>query len=129
MRKLAVVAAVGVMAIMGCSSGETERTPQGFVRGDAKVLSVAHPKDWQRGPESDIALSMQAPEQTAFLSVLSDVARGGDSARLETTIEIGPMMNAKDYGPGGGRHRQLDQGALTVGQRPRSPVGRRGRSG
>ena len=100
-QRLTITAAAGALAVAaaaaGCSSGGSGKTPDGFVRGDAKVLSVAYPKDWQRGPETDIALSMQAPGQTAFLSVIKDVADRGRAEMLQSTVEAGPMMNAKGY--------------------------------
>ncbi|MES9543170.1 MULTISPECIES: hypothetical protein [unclassified Actinomadura] len=91
----AAVAVAGTVA--GCESGGSGETPDGFVRGDAKVLSIAYPKDWQRGPEAGLALSMQAPGQTAILSVIKDAAERGRPEMLEATIEAGPMMNAKGY--------------------------------
>jgi hypothetical protein len=100
-KRLTIMAAAAVLTVAataaGCSSGGSGKTPDGSVRGDAKVLSVAYPKDWQRGPESDIALSMQAPGQAAFLSVIKDVADRGRKEMLQSTVEAGPMINAKGY--------------------------------
>ncbi|SFN96422.1 hypothetical protein SAMN04489713_103565 [Actinomadura madurae] len=100
-KRLTIMAATAALAVAAgaaaCSSGGSGKTPEGSVRGDAKVLSVAYPKDWQRGPESDIALSMQAPGQAAFLSVIKDVSDRGRQEMLQSTIEAGPMMNAKGY--------------------------------
>ncbi|WP_329095410.1 hypothetical protein OG979_12505 [Actinomadura citrea] len=93
--------AAGVLAIIaataGCSSGGSGRTPSGYVRGDAKVLTVAYPKDWRRGPDGDAALSVQAPRQTATLSVITELGERGRPEMLEATIEAASMMNAGNY--------------------------------
>ncbi|MFA1545088.1 hypothetical protein [Actinomadura chokoriensis] len=98
-KRMRIVAVAGVVAVAaaGCSSGGSGKTPEGFVRGDAKVLTVAYPKDWQRGPEPTLALSMQAPGRDAILAVLKDLSDRARPEMLETTIEGGPMMNAKGY--------------------------------
>lgn len=92
---IAVVSAALVAA--GCSSGGSGETPEGFVRGEAEVLSVAYPSDWQRGPEPGLALSMQAPGQVAFLSVIANVAADGDTEKLEATVAAAPRINAQGY--------------------------------
>lgn len=98
-RNVLVASAVaGLVAVAGCSSDSgSGTTPKDFVRGDAKVLSVAYPKDWQRGPEPDLPLSMQAPGQTAFLSVIRDLSPRGNANMLESAVEAGPMLQAKGY--------------------------------
>ncbi|MEV0668236.1 hypothetical protein ACIBI3_43305 [Actinomadura luteofluorescens] len=86
-----------ISAVAGCSSGGSGRTPSGYVRGDAKALTVAYPKDWQRGPDGDAALSVQAPPRTATLSVVTGLGERARPEMLEATIEAASMMNARDY--------------------------------
>ncbi|GAA4365947.1 hypothetical protein GCM10023088_11890 [Actinomadura verrucosospora] len=99
--KRLTTAAAGALAIIaavaGCSSGGSGKTPGGYVRGDAKVLTVAYPKDWGRGPDGGAALSVQSPRRTATLSVVTDLGERGRPEMLEATIEAASMMNARDY--------------------------------
>ena len=97
LKRLAAAVAAGSLLVAGCSSGGSGETPDGFARSDAEVLSVAHPEDWRRGPETGLPLSMQAPGRTAYLSVVKDLAAHGDPDMIEATIEAGPRMNAKAY--------------------------------
>lgn len=97
-RRTAAVLAGALIAAAGCSSGGgSGETPEGFVRGTAAVLSVAYPKGWQSGPDASLPLSVQAPGQAAFLSVIKDVAERADPDMIEATMGLGPMMQAAGY--------------------------------
>ncbi|RFU41921.1 hypothetical protein DZF91_09290 [Actinomadura logoneensis] len=97
-RSLGVVAAVVALA-SGCGSSGPAKgtTPKDHVRGDAQVLSVAYPKDWQAGPDQSVALSRQAPDRTAFLEVVKDVSTTATADQLSSLAEMGPQLQTKGY--------------------------------
>ncbi|MEV4255847.1 hypothetical protein AB0J52_22035 [Spirillospora sp. NPDC049652] len=97
-RSLGVVAAVVALA-SGCGSSEPAKgtTPADYVRGDAQVLSVAYPKDWQPGPDQSVALSRQAPDRSAFLEVVKDLSTTADAGQLDSLAEMGPQLQTKGY--------------------------------
>lgn len=97
-RSLGVVAAVVALA-SGCGSSGPAKgtTPKDYVRGDAQVLSVAYPKAWQPGPDQSVALSRQAPDQSAFLEVVKDLSKTSGAGQLSSLAEMGPQLQTKGY--------------------------------
>ncbi|MEV5568463.1 hypothetical protein AB0L06_00315 [Spirillospora sp. NPDC052269] len=97
-RSVGVVTAV-VALVSGCGSSGPAKgtTPKDYVRGDAHVLSVAYPKEWQAGPDKRVALSRQAPDQSAFLEVVKDLSATADAGQLATLAEMGPQLQTKGY--------------------------------